>query len=366
MENMDYPPSLIKLVDELKEISRLENEIKSILNEEDERKKGLFIFLDQLHLITLFEVQEGRDRRPDHVSILTKIKRLVERRALTIPLNLTNFIEAYKVSTSNVSRAESFVRFVLELSRGYFLMPFIDIIDLEAELIVKSLKDNETSKQGIRWIVLSKGIERFLGAQILVGAKGISQQQQAKLNMLTMVLNRQIPYIQWMITRSTFPAIVMQIQAKIEETAHVAEKIRNEPVPAGVDPRDWHLGRFLMDVFTPPLANYCKKYGLTQELIRSLMSSRTKVLELVHKSRVVDVYWHLLVARDEKLRRPVESNDEYDLASYSVAIPFCDCVVGEKFFIDQGYQENLHKEYPVRLIRTLRELNVWLSEKGLN
>ncbi len=65
--------------------------------------------------------------------------------------------------------------------------------------------------------------------------------------------------------------------------------------------------------------------------------------------------------RDRLGDRSINKNDIYDIAAFSIAIPYCDIVIGEKMFISIAKDRKLDALYDTKLGSSLEDLYEFLK-----
>lgn len=64
--------------------------------------------------------------------------------------------------------------------------------------------------------------------------------------------------------------------------------------------------------------------------------------------------------RDEQRSREIQANDVIDVSFLSVAIPYCDIVVTERFWVHLAQRNGLDQSYDTILLTDLTELEQYL------
>lgn len=72
----------------------------------------------------------------------------------------------------------------------------------------------------------------------------------------------------------------------------------------------------------------------------------------------LDVETALVVQHRRQSDRPMAPNDVADVAQLSMAIPYCDVVVTERYWTDKARRENLDVRYATRLLSDLNDLMI--------
>ena len=70
----------------------------------------------------------------------------------------------------------------------------------------------------------------------------------------------------------------------------------------------------------------------------------------------LDVQMELATERDEHRDRKVQPNDMIDIFALSVAIPYCDIVITERFWVDLATRKGLSKKYGTVMLSRIENL----------
>jgi len=71
----------------------------------------------------------------------------------------------------------------------------------------------------------------------------------------------------------------------------------------------------------------------------------------------LSIFAKLVVQRNLNSKRKIKSNDHWDLANFSGAIPYCDVFVTEKMFTHLAKTEKLDQKYGCKLFTDILELD---------
>lgn len=75
----------------------------------------------------------------------------------------------------------------------------------------------------------------------------------------------------------------------------------------------------------------------------------------------LDVEIELATERDKNLSKEISPHDLVDVSFLNVAIPFCNVVVADKYWVDIAKRKKLDKKYNTILLGDLLELNRYLT-----
>ena len=109
----------------------------------------------------------------------------------------------------------------------------------------------------------------------------------------------------------------------------------------------------------PELAKVLASYKQTFGDFLDLDKKRSKAFFEGVPTLIVEI--ELATERDEHWDKEVDPNDMTDISFLSVAIPYCDIVVTEKFWTDLARRKKLHEKYDTAILSDLLELGSYLS-----
>ena len=114
--------------------------------------------------------------------------------------------------------------------------------------------------------------------------------------------------------------------------------------------------RALVDTAVPHLAVFMQSNKISADQLFS-PNEREKV-ELFNKHlNSMNVLFILVLERDFSSEKQIISNDAYDMAHLSGAIPYCDVVVTEKMFAYISKKKKLDKTYDCKILDDLKSLS---------
>jgi hypothetical protein len=86
-----------------------------------------------------------------------------------------------------------------------------------------------------------------------------------------------------------------------------------------------------------------------------------KIISSFENCPTINTEVSLVVSRNEQWDKKIKINDSMDISFLTVAIPYCDIVVTEKFLGTLIRQNNLHEKYSTQIFSDLNELESILS-----
>jgi len=73
-----------------------------------------------------------------------------------------------------------------------------------------------------------------------------------------------------------------------------------------------------------------------------------------------------LAVKLEQQAKKVEGNDVFDISALTAAVPYCDAVVTEAFWVNLCKQSGVSSKYNARLFSSLAQVYDWLKGEAPN
>lgn len=112
-------------------------------------------------------------------------------------------------------------------------------------------------------------------------------------------------------------------------------------------------------VLQPELTRVLSLYG--KGLDDFLNLGKNRLMAFFEEIPTLNTEIELVTQRDEHWDRRVDPNDMVDVSVLSVAIPYCDIVVTERFWADLAKRKKLDKKYDTVVLSDLSELEEHLN-----
>jgi hypothetical protein len=306
-----------------------------------------YVFLDQNHWIYLAKDYWGKPDQPRHGGVAKKLLRAVELGRVRLPLNTIHLIEYLRRSDEDARKrlAEVFEVY----SRGWFCAAPTDILPLELRGAIARIYGQED--RGVA-PVFGRGFMFGIG----VGGRAMLRQSISDFDAIAEL--------------SAMPGMLFDLlTSENEGNRH----LQNEEI-AKIGERDASATENLRTVRKPSpsamnrLAHYVNyTYELQKELGLALASfgkSLEEFLALGHEVLVafwatvpsIDVDCELSLYRDRQWSRQVAANDTADLGHLTIAVPYCDAVVVERFWKRALTETRLGQKYGTTVVSDVTEL----------
>lgn len=312
-----------------------------------EPSKCRHVFLDQNHWIYLARDYWGKPDQPRHAGVGKRLLSAVESDHVRLPLNTIHLIECLRRSDEDARKrlAEVFEVY----SRGWFCAAPSDVLPLELRRAIARIYGQEDGD-----LVPAFGRGFLFG--IGVGGRAMLRQSVSDFNAIAEL--------------SAVPGMLFDLLTSENEGNR---RHQNKEI-ARIGERDASAAETLRAVRKPSpkathrLAQYANyTYELQRELALTLASfgkSLEEFLALGHERLVafwatvpsLDVDCELSLYRDRQWSRQVSANDTADLGHLTVAVPYCDAVVVERFWKRALTETRLGQKYRTTVFSDVTEL----------
>ncbi len=327
------------------------------------------IYIDQNHWSKLERVYHEIERDSIVENLLEKIFDLKENGKIKILIDINRKIETSQRDIKETR--ERLTDLMLELSDGYFVLPFLVLEEFE-------IMNYFSRKLGIRqYNILDLAIGQEF-QHLMVGEPSISSDEIDKdeLNQINHKIHELIQN----------PSFIKDIFCKPSERddesklkyIRDAENVRI-PLYSMETNRERKIYQTTHD-FTHLMRKIFKTYKVTDDYIGKIpdIDRASNALMLrnniprnlgEYKDRLKFMknfpmfYTHctLIGFRDRDLRRQIQANDLIDIVSFVLPIVYFNVVVGETYFINLAKQAKLDSEYNSALFSKLLELKEYLE-----
>jgi hypothetical protein len=103
------------------------------------------------------------------------------------------------------------------------------------------------------------------------------------------------------------------------------------------------LAKNFMAMLSPIIAKICYEYGFYGSIFER--RDEKEIMDFVKEIPTFYVLFNLSYWNENNYRRHIDRNDLYDISSLSIAIPYCDIVVAEKYFTSIARRAKLDEIY---------------------
>ncbi len=301
------------------------------------------LYLDQNIWIKLGRIHYGIDSDSELEEVLNLIQDLIKKKKLIVPLSHSNFIETTK-RQDKVSR-ERLAKFMIFLSNGYSFSPYVFLTSIEVEnLIRRRIGEKEINMYEY---ALGVGLPFLVGEEPTprITTDKIPKAEKEKLEkyMKDKLYTKEI--VEYMILNYTadlkkdkdiFDDMISGIESEKDKEMKIKDKTLR---------KRFRIARYLIQMFTPKLAEKCMKYKIHPQKIIPKNPNFEQIMEIFEEMPLVYTNFCLIQGQRMNPSRPIVVNDLFDIAGLSFAIPYMDYVVGERFFLSIAKRDKLDHKY---------------------
>ena len=299
-----------------------------------------YLYLDQNIWIYLSQVYYGKKTNEIYSKLLEKIKFLVDKKKLVVPINLANEVEVKKISDKN--RREKLARFMVDVSKGYCFIPYNYTIDLEIIYFIKNyLKIPVCS---IQESTIGKGVFYLIHDGTLPKLPLLDEEKNKYETEMKKVFYTQETILKVLLDDQSPKHNYKSTVKEMERISNINWKYKDKTCR-----RRMRMFKYLNETFFPRFVHWCKEFNVEAKEIVNRFSSFEGVIDFLKQFPLLYTNICLHNGIEKIPNRPYNVNDIPDIASFSFAIPYCDFVIGEKFLISNARRENLHLLYNTKL-----------------
>jgi len=309
----------------------------------------LNIYLDQNKWIDLAKAYHGRQDGQKFAPALQASFLATEQDRARFPLSVMHYMEVGKSSQGD--RRLRLAKVMAQLSRAQSIVSGPGIMkDLLAFWFSKAYGLNATPLEPQ---IFGKGIN------FAFGESAFTLKERFEQPILTSFLEDQlnsVEAIEWLlshpeeVTRNTS---VADLRTREEELAKHANSVRQIGKDYGREARwksyslslIWQIRNEILDAFK-----------MIQTSPGGFFENEVLLFRLLDEIPPLQVERELVVERDFHWDRPAAGNDMIDIAAISMAVPYCDVVVTEKFWANILKRLDLDKRYQTRITTDACEL----------
>ena len=309
-----------------------------------------FLYLDQNKWIDLSRAHYGHSEGAQFEDALDAIRNAIGRGTLVVPISGINAIET--MNDGYEDRRQRLAEFMVELAGNHFLLPYLVVRPIQiTQAVVRKL--NRRPAVSIREKIVEKGLSYAFGVETsIVGLpKKIEEELKSTINSAS-------SSVQCLVHAGD--RVRVDGTRQEDKTAAELETITRQQMSADMTSNTRHHLE-LAELFSrggpgEELRNTLKLIGISREKFFSLFDEADEWLEFFHDIATVDVQVTLTLERDKNLSRPVHRNDERDIAFLSMALPYANIVVCEKFWAQITRTSGLDNRYKTVIETDLTKL----------
>lgn len=306
-----------------------------------------YIYLDQNKWILL--ARGWYSGKGELYDLVVKLKEKIQLGEVRILLSLLNINETIK--QHNKMKRDNLIDFMIELSGGYTIAPYskeINNIEIHNAL-AKKVGIKEASLQNM---IYGRGLPGLLGK--VPNIKGdISGETKKKMIEFVYSIENMRKILKDNTLQTRF---YLRSKDDVDLLKKLEEARRNERNKSDKElAKKIVLVRFILDFIIEPLAKFATEYNLPKEKLLNSDDKKEDIIKLFQAMPSLYCNFCLTDRRDRELSKKIEHNDMNDIFSFSIAIPYCHIVFGEKRFVALANQSKLSSLYKTIITSSLDE-----------
>lgn len=325
------------------------------------------IYLDTNHWIKLGQIASGKINDTKYKKIYDKIIHLSKSGEVIFPASM--FVIHELVKYHDQTKRETMLDLVVDISQGHFIEPVNLFHDKEIEnAVMHRLKKD--SIHNIQKEIIQKGLNHFAGIDLKKIFAKIDAKipdtvpheviDEAKEGMTKD--NEDLEKIKEYLKKPEIKEISYNALIGINKLIPKLEKLREERIEKlkKIDKNERKIileGLLVLDIIEPLISKYLFKNNIPHIDVIPPSIGLEGMRALVDDMPSLSTFVKLVIQRYLNPERKIKSNDHWDLANFSGAIPYCDIFITEKMFAHMAKTENLDQKYGCKLFTDLLELD---------
>jgi hypothetical protein len=315
--------------------------------------KSALVYLDQNKWIDLSRAYYKRVDGEKYTQTLAKVQKAVAKNTAILPLSAAHIIETQKIT--DIDRRKRLAKVMVEISKGWTIAPESYIVPQEISYSISKMLDKEVSismPKGSR--VIGRGVPFAFGSSE-EPHKHLGISDEMAVNFLTFLDD---PMVLFELLVGNDESIVKKgIKGFTRNAASYAQEIERKrnlgKKYSKVIRKRAYIGDLLLrdqEIFIMVFA----QFGLS---FKDFLSKGKKhITSFFEQIPIYDVEIGLATERNEHWDKSIDPNDMTDIGFLSVAIPYCDIVITEKFWADLAKRKKLSDKYKTTILSELSDI----------
>jgi hypothetical protein len=307
------------------------------------------IYLDQNKWIDIARAFYGRDDGKKYQPVLEKIQEKVNSGDIIVPISAVHIIETAR--NEDKERRERLANFIADLSKSYGILPYISVRQQEVENAIL-IKLGQEPKRNIKEIAINRGVAHMLGMEL---PKNVFSADYEKF---LIKVNQLEKFVAKMMIDFISREVVNELrQEDIDGIADYekSRQLKNEELSKEMRLRV-AIMEMAYDILFPIIIAQLKKMGIAPKPFADSFKVIEDWKRFFFSMPTMDIWINLHVLRDSDKGKAVHRNDTNDMSFLSIAVPYCDIVVTEKYWAHHLTSNGYDKKYNTQIITDLTEL----------
>lgn len=318
------------------------------------------LYLDQNKWIDLGRAHYQRDGGEEFKPALQAVRDAIHAGNVVVPMSGVHVMET--MAPKDEDRRRRLAEFMVDLSSNRSLVPHMSVRELEIlQAVVGKL--GGTPATSVRTGIIHEGLSYALGAEPVIS--GVPAEA---VTSLTQMLRSPEVSVKLLVDAADDAT---RIRSRQDDEAAVLqlEEIRRR----AANDLTWEMKHRveLADLFTKgepgaELRRILVGLGIRPSAFFAQFGANNpeEYIAFFHSVPTVDVFVTLGLERDRDLNRPIHRNDAKDMAFLSIALPYANFIVTEKFWGHVSNVSGLASRYATVVSTDARDLPQLLSDHG--
>ena len=307
------------------------------------------VYLDQNKWIDIARAFYGREDGKKYQPVLQKLQEKVNSGEIIVPISAVHIIETAR--NGDKDRRERLANFIADLSKSYGILPYTSVREEEIENAIL-LKLGQATKHNIQEIAINRGVAHVLGMEL---PKNVFSDDYK--NFLIKV-NQLEKFVATMMIDFISRELVNELKQEDIDAIVDYEKsrqLKNEELSKETRLRV-AIMEMAYDRLFPVIIKQLKKMGIDPKPFADSFSDIEDWKRFFFSMPTMDIWINLHILRDNDNDKAVHRNDTNDMAFLSIAVPYCDIVVTEKYWAHLLISNGYDKKYNTTILSDLTEL----------
>jgi hypothetical protein len=319
------------------------------------------LYLDQNKWIDLSRAHYRHPKGEPFRDALAAVRRAVETGKLIVPLSAVAIVEM--ANDSDAERRERLLRFMIDLSRNLTILSFMTVRPWEVRNAVHAFY-GRPEPVCVRRSIVREGFYHALGMRLRLS--GLPAEIEAAA---LQYANSSEQSVKLLIDHGNERGASQQLRAEEAGNLEFQERVRNRYATELVRDRHWRRVAELFDHIRRgdvgiALTAALQEIGVTGQAFVERFATPNQFEGFFAGVHTLEVTLSLTLARDQDRIRGIAQNDARDLIGLSVAIPYSNVVVSERYWCHMVRERRLDTKYRTTVITDARDLPTRLANIG--
>lgn len=307
------------------------------------------IYLDQNKWIDIARAFYGKSEGDKYKTVLKLLQEKVLSGEIILPISTIHIIE-----TSRKADKESRQRlseFIAPMTKSFGILPNFMIRDQEVENAIMQ-KIGKDPINNISEIVIKKGIYQMLGLEFEKDSI-IEIFNQFTLN--NEISDKVIAKIMIDLIDRELLDEIREEDEKAAKEYEIKRKQNQESLSKEMRLR-LAISEMMNTAFLHKIIEQLNNHGIEIKQFSDLLLNADDWKNFIFSMPSIDIWINLHVLRDSNKDKSVHRNDSADIAFLSVAVPYCDVVVTEKYWTHLLVSNRFDKKYNTIVLSDINAL----------